>query len=384
MESTDTKQKSGRLVSLDAFRGFDMMMIIGFDAMMWELGRWIYGGPNWLTTQFSHPQWYGLSFYDCIFPTFLFIAGLSFPFSYARQVEKGLSSLTIHLRIFKRAAILIALGWVIDGPILKVGFSESLRYGSVLGKIGLGSMLAALYYVHFRRYTRIFICAGLIVGYAVLLNLIVAPDFPNSSPFSVEGNFIGWLDRLSTPGKLSCGGTVNGVHYPSLCEASGLYVTFFAAATAMLGTFAGEIVRSTRFSGARKALHLVLMAAGLFVAGLVMLRFVPLSKKLWSPSFMLLVGSGSTAVFALFYYLADVRMWRGWTTFFTVIGLNSITVYMLFHIFDFYGASRFFLGGISAQVANPSGAAFVVNCGAFALAWLAMFFLYRKNTFLKV
>lgn len=344
--------KSGRLMSLDAFRGFDMMMIIGFDSMMCALGCWLYGeSGGWLVEQFSHPEWFGLSFYDTIFPTFLFIAGISFPYSYAKQLEKGMSQLQIHLKIFKRAAILVMFGWVVNG-VFSTGFGD-LRYGSVLSKIGLGWMFAAIYYVHFRRFTRILICAGLIVGYAILLCTIVAPDYPNASSLSIEGNFIGWLDRTTMPGKLWQGAEIGGKYVKSLCEPSGLYANFFAAATAMLGMFAGEIVRSPRFAGGRKALHLVAMSVGLLVSGLAMMHFVPLSKKLWSPSFTLCVGAYSTAMFALFYWLVDVLGWRKWTFFFTVIGMNSITIYMLKCFVDYGKISKFFLGGVAAHCSPP-------------------------------
>ena len=374
--------KSGRLMSLDAFRGFDMMMIIGFDSMMCALGCWLYGeSGGWLVEQFSHPEWFGLSIYDTIFPTFLFIAGISFPYSYAKQLEKGMSQLQIHLKIFKRAAILVMFGWVVNG-VFSTGFGD-LRYGSVLSKIGLGWMFAAIYYVHFRRFTRILICAGLIVGYAILLCTIVAPDYPNASSLSIEGNFIGWLDRTTMPGKLWQGAEIGGKYVKSLCEPSGLYANFFAAATAMLGMFAGEIVRSPRFAGGRKALHLVAMSVGLLVSGLAMMHFVPLSKKLWSPSFTLCVGAYSTAMFAIFYWLVDVLGWRKWTFFFTVIGMNSITIYMLKCFVDYGKISKFFLGGVAAHC-SPHAGEFILACGYLAACWLTLYFLYRKKTFLKV
>ena len=376
------EDKNGRLQSLDAFRGFDMMMIIGFDSMMYALGCWLYGeSGGWLVKQFSHPEWFGLSFYDTIFPTFLFIAGISFPYSYAKQLEKGMSQLQIHLKIFKRAAILVMFGWVVNG-VFRTGFSD-LRYGSVLAKIGLGWMFAAIYYVHFRRFTRILICAGLILGYAVLLCTIVAPDYPNASSLSIEGNFIGWLDRTTMPGRLWQGAEIGGRYVKSLCEPSGLYANFFSAATAMLGMFAGEIVRSPRFGGGRKALHLVAMSAGLLVAGLAMTHFVPLCKKLWSPSFTLCVGAYSTAMFALFYWLVDVLGWRKWTFFFTVIGMNSITIYMLKCFVDYGKISKFFLGGLAEHCSLHAGE-FLIACGSLAACWLTLYFLYRKKTFLKV
>ena len=371
-----------RLVSLDAFRGFDMMMIIGLDGCLWHLGLWLFGSSdNWLSASFSHPKWYGLSFYDCIFPTFLFIAGLSFPFSYARQVEKGLTKLQIHLKIFRRAAILVLLGWVTNG-VFQVGFHD-LRYGSVLGKIGLSWMFAAIYFVNFPRWARIAICASLIVGFAVLLGVFTAPDFPTASSFSAEGNIIGWLERLTMPGKLPCSATVDGVKYANLFDPSGLYMSFFAAATAMLGMFAGEIIRAERPSGNRRTLHLLALSAGLLAAGLVMLRFVPVSKKLWSPSFLLLVGAGSTAVFALFYWVADVKQWRWWTPFFAVVGMNSIAIYMLNHIVDFDAVSKFFLGGAVSRL-DPALGMCLVGLGHFAACWSVTWFLWRHKVFFKV
>ena len=382
MIPADTRACAGRLVSIDAFRGFDMVMIMGLASALIALGKCIYGeGGGWLAAQMTHPQWFGLTFYDMIFPTFLFISGMTFPFSFAKQVENGRSRLDVHLGIFRRAALLVVLGWVCNG-LLTVGFAR-LRYGSVLGKIGIGWMIAALCYVHFRRAARIAICAALVVGYAVLLNVVVAPDHPGASSFSVEGNFIGWLDRMTMPGVLYQGAHIDGKWVPSLCEPSGLYANFFASATAMLGVFAGEIVRSGRHSGGRKTLHLLAFAAGLLVAGLVMTRFTPLCKKLWSPSFILCVGSYSTAAFAAFYWLADVKGWRRAMFFFTVIGMNAITIYVLQWFVDFKRISRFFLGGVASLLPQAWGD-FVLACGYVAACWLVLLFLYRKKVFLKV
>jgi predicted acyltransferase len=161
-----------------------------------------------------------------------------------------------------------------------------------------------------------------------------------------------------------------------------LYANFFASATAMLGCFAGEIVRSAR-SGARKAIHLLLLAAGLLLAGAVMAVWMPISKKLWSPSFILCVGAYSTALFALFYWLVDVLKWRWWTPFFTVIGMNAITIYLLQRIVDYKKISHFFLGGVAAHLSPPAGELLLAT-GYFAACWLTLYFLYRKRTFLKV
>ncbi len=137
-----------RLKSLDALRGFDMIWILGLEWTVRGLCRLVPGWQGgWLDMQVRHVPWEGLAFFDTIFPLFIFIAGVTFPFAHARQRERGLSALQIHLNIFRRAAMLILLGMVYNG-ILSFRF-EHFRYASVLGKIGVAWMVAAVCHVHF-------------------------------------------------------------------------------------------------------------------------------------------------------------------------------------------------------------------------------------------
>lgn len=85
--------KTERLFSLDAFRGFDMLMIIGVDVVVIALARFLLGGDGgWLAAQMGHPEWFGLTFYDTISPTFLFISGISFPSAGASPTRFGAGS----------------------------------------------------------------------------------------------------------------------------------------------------------------------------------------------------------------------------------------------------------------------------------------------------
>jgi predicted acyltransferase len=97
----------------------------------------------------------------------------------------------------------------------------------------------------------------------------------------------------------------------------------------------------------------------------------------------LCVGGYSAAAFAVFYWLADVKGWRKWTFFFVVIGVNSITIYLLQRFVDFMGVVKFFLGGVASRL-PPAGASLLLACGYLALSWLLLLFLYRKKVFLKV
>ncbi|MCA9442979.1 MAG: DUF5009 domain-containing protein, partial [Candidatus Omnitrophica bacterium] len=135
----ETESKSERLISLDALRGFDMFMIMGAQAMtriLTEMTGW-----RWLeviNADFEHPEWNGFTFFDLIFPLFMFLAGVSFAFSLHKRIQRGESLLQIHGHIVKRGFLLILWGAICNG-LLSLDFSNVV-YFSVLGRIGMGYM----------------------------------------------------------------------------------------------------------------------------------------------------------------------------------------------------------------------------------------------------
>jgi len=193
--------KNQRLMSLDTLRGFDMFFIMGLSGLIVSLcALWPNPVTNEIARQMGHVDWNGLCHHDTIFPLFLFLAGVSFPFSLAKQRENGATKGQIYGKIFRRAALLILLGMVYNG-LLKLDF-ENLRVASVLARIGLAWMGAALLYINFGTKTRAWIAVAILVGYALLSKFVCAPDMPGSDPLSMEGSLVGWVDRILMPGRL--------------------------------------------------------------------------------------------------------------------------------------------------------------------------------------
>ena len=91
----------------------------------------------------------------------------------------------------------------------------------------------------------------------------------------------------------------------------------------------------------------------------------------------------SLLLFALFYYIIDVRGWQKWSLPLRVIGLNSITIYMAQAIFDFNGLTRYFFGGV-ARICGDDWRQVIMTGGYLLISWLFLWFLYRKKIFLKV
>jgi predicted acyltransferase len=359
-----------RLKSLDALRGFDMLFIMGLAELVIVVCNLLpCGATGWFAGQMEHVEWHGLAHHDTIFPLFLFIAGISFPFSIDGQKAAGKSDRQIYLKIVRRGIVLVLLGVVYNG-LFRFNF-ETMRYASVLGRIGLAWMFAALLYKSFGTKVCVAISVAILIGYWLLMWL--APG--SATPFSFDDNLVGTIDRVLLPGRL----------HERTFDPEGLFSTLPAIVTALLGMFTGQFVRqpAERFSGTKKSVYMFAAAMLLLVAGCVWSYWFPLNKKLWTSTFVCVVGSYSLLMFALFYYIIDVKGIARWSFFFRVVGLNSITIYLAQRVIDFHGISDFFLSGIVAACPAAWGQLISVS-GYVAVCWLFLYFLYRQKIFLKV
>lgn len=368
------KKSGGRLLSLDALRGFDMFFIMGGAGLLAALASLLpCGVTETIAEQMYHVEWNGLAHHDTIFPLFLFIAGISFPFSLAKQKSQGKSRSDIYRKIITRGIVLVLLGILYNG-LLQFDFAH-LRFYSVLARIGLGWMFAALLFVNFKVVTRAWMAALILVGYWLFMMYVPVPG-ATDGPLTLEGNWIGYIDRAIMP---------EHIHQRGLFDPEGLLSTIPAIVTAMLGMFTGEFIKMRKggLSDGRKALYLVLAGVVLLVVGLIWAQVFPINKKLWTSSFVCVVGAYSVLMFALFYYIIDVLGWQRWTFFFKVIGLNSITIYLAQKFISFSYTGKAVFGGI-ADLVPESVQPFVTSLGYVLACWVFLYILYRKRIFLKV
>src|SRR5450432_386190 len=166
-----------RLYSLDALRGFDMFWIMGAEEIFHSLAKST-GSPFWeaVSNQFTHPRWNGFHIYDLIFPLFLFMAGVSTPYSIGQALEKGKSRRQLMMRIIKRGLILVLLGIVYNNGLELRPFSD-IRFSSVLGRIGIAYMFANIIFLYSRVAAQVIWFAGLLIGYWLILKFTSAPGF---------------------------------------------------------------------------------------------------------------------------------------------------------------------------------------------------------------
>ena len=363
-------QHNDRLLSLDALRGFDMFWIIGGETIAEaaaSLTGW--GWLVWFSGQLHHPEWHGFALYDLIFPLFLFMAGVAMPFSFEKRLARGDSKARLFRHAVQRGLLLVLLGMIYNG-LLNFDWAN-MRYPSVLGRIGLAYMFAAIIVLNTRVRGQLIWIGGLLVGYWAALKFIPVPGF-GAGDLAPGHTLTDFVDRSLIPGRL----------YRGDRDPEGLLGTVPAIATALAGAVTGQLLKSDRYSGyAKTALMAIAGLVCLGIARLWNLDF-PINKNLWSSSFVLHCAGLSLLLLALFYLVIDVWRLRAWTFFFVVIGSNSILAYLAREFVDFGFTARFFFGGALKNTGEYQE--LLAAVAVTFVEWLLLYLLYRKRIFLRI
>lgn len=363
----------GRLYSLDALRGFDMFWIMGAEEIVHGLFKATKSSFfESFSTELTHPAWDGFHMYDCIFPLFLFIAGVASPYSIGKEIEKGHTKSAILYKIAKRALILVLLGLVVNNGLVIKPIAE-IRFGSVLGRIGLAYLFANIIFLITKtQWSRITVFFSLLIGYYLLLKFNAAPGF-SKGDLTQAGNFASYLDRLILPGKLYLGN-----HDPE-----GLTSTIPAIGTGLLGIIVGTYLKNSNDTGSKKSLILFITGITFIIIAKIWNLDFPINKNLWSSSFTMHVGGISLLFLSVFYYVIDVKGYRKWAFFFNVIGMNSILIYMSSHFINWDFTTKSLFNWLVQLIGEPYQAIAFSVFYVF-VQWLFLYFMYKQKLFLKV
>lgn len=362
-------------MSLDALRGFDMMWIVGADALGHALGK-LEAGPlvKTLATQLDHVAWQGFRFYDMIFPLFVFMIGVAITFSVGKLVEREGRGAAV-ARILKRTLLLYVLGLIYYGGISKG--VEMIRLLGVLQRLALCYGFTALCFVYLKPKQMAVLAAGILVAYWAALNFVPVPGI-GAGDFSEGRNLTNWIDREYLPWR----------KWDKTHDPEGILSTFPAFVSCFLGVFAGLLLQDTSRRDTQRAAILAGAGAVSVVLGYAWGMQFPIVKKLWSSSFVLVAGGWSALLLSLFYYVIDVRKIRGWAMPFVWMGTNALTIYLVSNLVDFDALSARFVGGpvaewLDAAVMPHFGAVLLATVGM-VLCFLFCRFLYRRQIFLRL
>lgn len=360
-----------RLACLDALRGWDMFWIIGADRVIRALGS---GSDNSfllaLREQFEHVEWEGCRFYDLIFPLFLFMIGVSIPYSYSKRLAAGESKRTLYRHILVRAAIMVFFGMMITGNLLSLNYARLDISYSVLQVLAIGYVVASILYLNLAVRTQIVTTAGMLIAFWALMTFVPVPGH-QPGVYAPGATFGDWLNAQIL-GNWQ-------VKYPN----SWILNTLTYGSTAMLGVFAGLLLRASK-QHRQKLLWLTALGAGCLLAGYLWSFQFPIIKRRWTSSYVLYAGGWSYLLLALFYWIIDVKGYRRWTFPFVVIGMNSIAAYMGWGLFSsaFRRAAEVFTNGLKQYV--PGWHDVITWAVAMSFFWLVLYWMYRKRTFLRI
>ena len=375
--SSVTLPPSGRLLSLDVFRGITIagMLLVN------NPGTW-----DAVYDPLRHAVWHGWTVTDLIFPFFLFIVGVSMTFSFGKALAAGKSRGALLGKATKRAAIIFGLGLVLASyPWIGYDFGH-LRIPGVLQRIALAFLLASAIYLWTGVRARLAAVGAILLGYWALLTLVPVPGV--GAGVLQPGQDLGaYIDRAVF-------GTDHLWASSRTWDPEGLLGTLPAAATVLLGVFAGEWLRSGRRGG--KIIRGLLLAGAVgVVAGTAWGRLFPINKALWTSSYVLLTAGLAALALAACYWLVDLKGYRRWTTPFVVFGANAIATYFLSGLF----AREIGLPRLSGEPATVKELVFenayaswlsplhasLAFALSFVLLWMAiMWVFYRNKLFIKV
>ncbi len=362
------KPVAGRIVSIDALRGFTMLFIIGGGGFFSSFYKvWPNSFTENLAKNMDHAGWEGFYFLDLIFPLFLFLVGLILPIVILGRLERGESPRRMYRHILKRTLVLIFLGLVNYG-LLRCDWA-TMRWSSVLGRIGICYFIASLLLIHTNWRTQALVVIAILLGYWAAVMFIPVPGY-GPGVLTPEGCLTTWLDQKLIPGTLGLG----------LYDRQGVLSTFTALATTLIGVLAGHWLRSER-SMNQKTLGFVIAGLVTLSAGWIWGKFFFISRNVWTSSFVLYSAGWCFLLLAFFYWIIDVKNYKKWTFFLVVIGMNAITIWVGQRLIDFeFTANALFLGfskylGILAPI--------FLALSVLLLKWLFLWFLYRRRIFLK-
>ncbi len=363
-----TTKESERILSIDFFRGITMFLLIGeFSELYGNLNDPYFKGTiiSFIGTQLNHHAWNGLHFWDLIQPFFMFIVGVSMPFSFTKRWNKGDSWGITFQHALKRSFWLLFLGWALYciGPG-KVEF----HFTNVLSQLSVTYLIAFLL-------MRKAVKWQLLVSFVLILVSFLLYQFWSATgfnqPYVADHNFGTWFD-------VNVFGIMNGGHWVSFNALS-------TSAHTIWGVIAGMILMND-WSPVKKVKILLLAGLVGVVAGYSIDPWIPIIKRICTPSFVIVSGGWSLIALALSYWMIDVVKFKRGIRFFAIVGMNPLFIYLFAHI----GGNE-----IIAKLYKPFvpiffswGGLLTIDIVVSSLVWFSLwficYFLYTQKIFIRV
>ncbi len=360
-----------RYLSLDVFRGLDIALMI------------IVNSPGKYSTTFSpllHAEWNGFTLTDLVFPTFLFIVGNSMSFSMGKY--ESLSNKIFFSKVFKRTLIIFLIGFLMYWfPFFENGALTSIhntRIFGVLQRIALCYLIASVVLRFFKTKDAIIVSLFALILYPIMLLAFGDLSLPGNAVLKLDTWLIGASHMYHG----------DGIAF----DPEGLLSTLPAIANVIAGYVTGIFLQKSG-QNYKTIAQMTLLGAVLIFIGLSWDLLLPLNKKLWSSSFVVLTIGIDLIVLSLLVYLLDILNKTKWTYFFEVFGKNPLFIYVLSEIlvitlfvskigdysaYDWI-AENIFVSSLGGYIGSLAFAlSIMLTC------WIVGFLMDKKKIYIKI
>ncbi|MEO7767603.1 MAG: DUF5009 domain-containing protein, partial [Ferruginibacter sp.] len=269
-------------------------------------------------------------------------------------------------KILKRCCWLFFWG-VLDYAVRPNGLSFELW--DVLTQLSFTTLVAFLIF-RWSMFANVAVCIGLLLMTEILYRFTHIPGF--DQPFTDQHNFGNYMDRVLM-NKINKGGWVAINCIPTAVH-----------------TIAGALAGKLLLSGRSKVTTLLIAGLCCLVIGfgLDLAGITPIIKRIATSSFTIASLGFCLWLLAICYWWIDVKSRRNYLAFFTIVGMNSIFLYIFFEIVGerwFNGYVSSISNGVLSWFQIGDLPKFIISCFCiFSLEWLLCFFLYRKKIFFKL
>ena len=290
------------------------------------------------------------------------------PFSVGKRLARGDSRASIYGKVLWRTGVLFVLGMAAQGNLLAFDLNQLHLYCNTLQAIAAGYLISSVALVELKVRWQAALAGGLLLVYWLLMVFLPVGGH-GPAPLTPNGNLAMLIDK-AVLGRFQDGTTYTWI-LSSLAFGT----------TVLVGVLAGHLLR-LRLAGPRKALLLVAAGLGCLLAGWLWSFAFPIIKHIYSSSMVMWASGWSLLLLALFYGVIDVLGFHRWAFPFTVVGMNAIVAYLAPDFIEFSSISKALFGGLARHLGAYGN--FVLAFGAFGCLWVALYYLYRNRTFLRI
>lgn len=374
-----------RLESLDVLRGFDLFCLVVLETTLHPLAHALDSEAfNKFMWCFTHVEWEGFSSWDLVMPLFLFMTGITIPFSLSSvKRDRTQPRLPIYKRIIKRFIILWIFGMICQGNLLALDPSRIYLYSNTLQSIALGYLVSSILFINLKTTTQVAVSISLLLIYWALMQFASVEGY-GAGNYTPTANFAEWVDRavLGRFRDMATIGANGEVVYAPWYNYTWIVSSLNFVVTVMSGMFAGIILKNTNTTSIKKFKQLLYIGIALVVLGYLLGYVHPIIKKLWTSSMTIYSSGWCYVLMALFYWVIDVKGYKKYTQLLKVYGMNSITAYMLTIVISFSSVSQSLLHGLEQY----TGAyyPFIIAVSNCTIIYLILRYMYKYQIYLKV